>query len=35
VPLAVLPVDDRLDDEQVLGAEDVQLEVLEGGLADP
>ena len=28
-------MDDRLDDQQVLGAEDVQPEVLEGALADP
>jgi hypothetical protein len=35
VPLAVLAVDDRLDDQEVLGAEDVQPEVLEGALADP
>src|SRR4029453_1595224 len=33
--LAVLTVDDCLDDQQVLGAEDVQLEVAEAGPADP
>src|SRR3712207_7498591 len=35
VPLAVLAVDDRLDDQQVLGAEDAQLQVLEAAPADP
>jgi hypothetical protein len=35
VPLAVLAVDDRLDDQQVLGAEDVEGEVFEGALAHP